>query len=41
MESILTAMFLTMAMIITYGFVNYYDRVGLKKCKIYYIPRRE
>ncbi len=41
MESILTAMFLTMGMIITYGFVNYYDRKGLKKCKIYYIPRRE
>ena len=41
MESILTAMFLTKAMIITYGFVNYYDRKGLKKCKIYYIPRRE
>ena len=41
MESIMTAIFLAMAMIITYGFVNHYERRGLKKCKIYYLPRRE
>ena len=39
MESIITTLFLTMAMIITYGLVTYYDRKGLKKCKIYYLPR--
>ena len=41
MNSIITIMFLTMAMIITYGVVNYYDRKTLKKCKIYYLPRKE
>ena len=41
MESIITTIVLAMAMIITYGFVNYYDRKGLKKCRIYYLPRRE
>ena len=41
MESILTTLFLTMAMIITYGLVNYYDRKNLKKCKIYYLHRKE
>jgi len=28
-------------MVLTYGFVNYYDRKELKRCKIYYLPRRE
>ena len=41
MESIIAILFLTMAMILTYGFVNHYDRKGLKRCKIYYLPRRE
>ena len=41
MESIIAVLFLTMAMILTYGFVNHYDRKGLKRCKIYYLPRRE
>ena len=41
MESIITTIFLTLAMILTYGFVNHYDRKGLKRCKIYYLPRNE
>ena len=41
MESIITTIFLTMAIIITYGFVNHYHRKGLKKCKIIYRPRDE
>ena len=41
MESIIAVLFLTMAMILTYGFVNHYDRKGLKRCKIYYLPRAE
>ena len=41
MESIITTIFLAMAIIITYGLVNYYDRKNLKKCKIYNLPRKE
>ena len=41
MESIITTIFLTLAMILTYGFVNHYDRKGLKRCKILYLPRKE
>jgi len=41
MKSIITSLFLAMAVILTYGFVNYYDRKELKRCKIYYLPRRE
>ena len=41
MESIIAVLFLTMAMILTYGFVNNYDRKGLKRCKVYYLPRNE
>ena len=39
MKSIITTLFLAMAMIITYGIVNYYDRKSLKKCKIYSVAR--
>tara|TARA_Y100000996_G_scaffold414382_1_gene405080 strand:+ start:6929 stop:7054 length:126 start_codon:yes stop_codon:yes gene_type:complete len=41
MESIITSIALAVAMVLTYGFVNYYERKGLKRCKIYYLPRRE
>ena len=41
MKSIITVLFLTISMIITYGLVNYYDRKILKKCKVIYLPRPE
>lgn len=41
MESIITSLFLTMAVVLTYGFVNYYERKGRKRCKIVYLPRKE
>ena len=41
MNTIITTLFLTMSIIITYGLVNYYDRKGLKNCKIYYLPRKD
>ena len=41
MKSIITTLFVTVSMIITYGIVNYYDRKIAKKCKIIYLPRPE
>ena len=41
MQSIITSLFLTLAVITTYGIVNYYYRKELKKCKVYYLPRKE
>ncbi len=41
MKSIITTLFVTASMIITYGIVNYYDRKTLKRCKIIYLPRPE
>lgn len=41
MQSIITSIALTIAVIFTFGFVNYYERMKLKRCKIYYLPRKE
>lgn len=41
MESIIRCLAITMAIIITYGFVNYNERNKSKKCKILYLPREE
>ena len=41
MESIITCLALTLAMVITFGFVNYNERNKLKKCKTIYLPREE
>jgi hypothetical protein len=41
MESIITCLALALAMIITYGFVNFNERNKLQRCKLYYLPRNE
>ena len=41
MESVITIIFLTISVIITYGLVNYYDRKLLRKCKVVYMLRPE
>jgi len=41
METIITSLALALAMIITYGFVNFHVRNKSQRCKLYYLPRNE
>jgi hypothetical protein len=41
METLINFLAIILAVIITFAFVNTYEKRKLKYCKIYYLPRKE